>query len=401
MGSCLLKLLTQDSVIFYPVLTDVINEEGPGVVRNFEEGNPMNDRIFYQLKAYPQIFLGSLRKAVHVIFNKLSKSDVTISSFDRTSSVRLWDLVRYDFDPQLEERNIANQNISTGQGPIISFLQQVCQAPFIEMYGDVFPSMSEVEAESYVEGGANIYFTKDPEDENITTEEIEKREQVKTYDNNSLYHIVIRNAPFEFNNFMQLPQFTLWDDFIINESISQTDSNVFTYFRLEAKAVFTNQAATLFNFPAVLLYELASRYGFRSYQTEHNMLTFDSSVNEPVYNDDDVTKIETEADLRRLLRFMVGQLFYYSGTITMVSNRDIRKGCTLRNLSNNFIYYIEGVSQVRTPNGGKTVLQVSRGLTAEGHRLVRDLISIGDDEEGTRTMTFNSLIFSELLNKNY
>jgi hypothetical protein len=171
-GRDLTKLLIEDGSYFFPLL---FTENSETLFFNTQDDSKWFKRTFIK-NTFDYLFLykmQSVRDSLGFVVNQLANlgacNDTLFSSYDdkgnggiegagqggrRTQALQLtgqkhdqptwnavsgiWQIVDLLIDTQIEDRRIANSQISNPNGNLMSVVESFCQKPFVEFFGDTY-----------------------------------------------------------------------------------------------------------------------------------------------------------------------------------------------------------------------------------------------------------------------
>ena len=360
LGRDLMKLLIEDGCYFFPL--DFATEEGGFINASSNEGS-LKRLINGELPFFNSYVDRTIEYTIRFVFNQLSnikicsnelfkyvsekvfKYDIRESinqeeigvdaSYDsetiykKTLAEGIWQAVRVVIDEEIADRRIVDSSISSDSGSLLSFIQKVCQDPFVEFWGDTY--------------GDSFYF--------IARKPPFTSSSIKSYINDNLV-------------------IDLLEDDIYQENLQFDDGEVYSWYRLIPKGNFFGDGGgiTLSEFPAIFLQEYADIWGSRPLQVVSNYIDYqgvsgDKSVNL------EYLKNQSTQDLAFIIETNCYLPFTRRGTITVKGDRRFKRGVFLRHHGTGEIFYIESVSQTYTQDMNTTdrttVLNVVRGMVEE------------------------------------
>ena len=251
----------------------------------------------------------------------------------------IWNFVELYTDEENDlQRNrvVYDDSITTTSGSIISFLQRLCQPPFVELFADT-------------------WFEK--------------------------YSIIVRQPPLTIESYLDNITIEVGDEHLISESTMYDDSKSFSWFRLDPVGLFYREPnLKLIDFPAVLLDDFASVFGSKKREYTSNYLGTERTTekNNDSPNIKDATYAQATGDTIMLLKGLSIEPFMKRGTVETYGNRMIRRGMNLYLKDRDMLYYVESVQQYSAIDQRKTTVNVSRGIRKADWETYAKLLKIND-----------------------
>jgi len=282
------------------------------------------------------------------------------------------------------------------KGVIANFISSYFQQPWFEWWGDTLPI-------------AKIGIDQD-----------------NTIDFRSKFVFTFRKKPLTPRDFLNINSFSIYEDEVLTTNLSQSDSNLFSAFRINPSSLQLQGDYNLYLFPLYIIWELVEIYGIRLLELPYGFFleakdtaslntlretiaSYDTAAFKTT--SDTLLIQQADLDIRRVIIDSVSSVFYYSGTLIVKPNRFYRPGLTLNLLnskdpSNNWLFYIEEVTHNVTAGAWTTTLKVSHGLSRKGYNLIENLLSFnGANGKATTTrltqIALNRVNYYKLVNKDY
>jgi outer membrane protein OmpA-like peptidoglycan-associated protein len=269
----------------------------------------------------------------NVAYNDINREDPVEDSFtagvaniDYVELQGIWGIVDFVIDPKLENRRIVNNMLVKSEGTLISHMNEICQKPFVEFFGDTY-------------GDKFVFTARQPPF---------NKQGVRSFLNQQSYITIPPEKVYGFNIEWET-EFYSWYEIQYNDNFLGYD-----------------KATVLGYIPIAYFSEFAEDYGNSRY------LISDSYVSKKALSQKDKDVIvdpQREAILNDLFYVIESTLylpFTRRGTITIVGDRRIKKGTFIKYEYTNEVFYVEGVSHSYTVNMNAiervTTLQVSRGM---------------------------------------
>ena len=382
-GRDLMKLLLEDGCYFFPL--DFASENGGFV--NTGSNNPSFRRLVNGELAFFNAYVDrSIEFSLKFIFNLLANIKVCdnrlfqyytekvyryestdtstsgqeqkgVGAFDanqykKTSVEGIWNVVRLVIDPEIASRRIVDSSISTDSGSLLSFVQKVCQDPFVEFYGETF--------------GDKYYF-------------------------------IARKHPFTGKSIASYIKqeliIDITDDLVYGADLRFDDSEVYSWYRLTPRGNFfgDSKGISILQFPAIFFERYAEIWGSRPLSVVSNYIDYNYLSNSQNKVDLDYLTKQSTQDLAYLIETNAYQPFTRTGTISILGDRRIKKGMFIRFKPTSEVFYVEAVSNSWMFNGGSndrvTTLTVSRGMVERFMDMTQrinyfNIVDLRKDQEG-------------------
>jgi hypothetical protein len=371
-GKDLLGLLSDDASYFYPLMfvedSDLLmfdsNDDSRWFKRTFIKGNFENLFVFKFRKIRESIGfvinqLSNLGVVPNELFrhyneanNETEKDQVSIrdrrskivringDNVDRDSEGKevvpyikwsevngIWQIIDIAVDNSIDNRLQASDLLVKGEGTLASFMNDICQKPFVEFFGDTY-------GDKYVFVAREQPFTG-----KAITDYINK------------YNLIeIHSHEVESQNLMWETEYYTWYQIQPNNNFLGFDS-----------------VTALGYLPIVYFPQMAENFG------NHRYMISDSYINERALSGDqknDAVADKFREAIIRDLKYVIDCNDYLpftrKGSITIEGDRRIKKGTFIYYKPTNEIFYVEGVSQKFSASmrgiDRTTTLNVSRGM---------------------------------------
>ena len=363
-GRDLMKILIEDGCYFFPF--DFATEKG-GFVNASDDKGSLKRLINGELAFFNSYVDRTIEFTIRFVFNQLANIEIVDSSlfqyyleqvykydiiekqpnqqqntsvagnvYEQDSNFKkvlvdgIWQCVRVIIDGEIANRRIVDSSISSDSGSLLSFIQKVCQDPFVEFWGETY--------------GENYFF--------IARKPPFTGRAIKSYLDDGVV-------------------FDVLEDDIYSENLSFTDGDAYSWYRIIPKGNFfgDGNGITLAEFPAIYFEEYAKIWGSRPMSVVSNYIDYQgvASVNKSVNLD--FLKDQAIQDLAYIIETHAYLPFTRRGSITLKGDRRLKRGMFLRHGGTNEIYHIDGVNQAYShsaqSNDRTTVVQVSRGMREE------------------------------------
>jgi outer membrane protein OmpA-like peptidoglycan-associated protein len=254
---------------------------------------------------------------------ELSKRITDEDKFENISGV--WSIVKLVIDESVEDRRVADSGLATHQGSLLSFINKVCQKPFVEFYGQTF---------------------------------------------GPFYYLIVRKPPFDKEGFTTNYVVDIDEGDIYSDNLRWDDSQVYSWYRLNPQGIYNglSQQYSQLDFPAVFFKRIAQIWGSRPLDQQSNYVGFFDMFKQTAEEDETFDYLKELAldDLRYLIESNVYLPFTRKGQITIRRDRRIKRGMNVRHKGTGEVFFVDSVSHTftvsETTYDEKTVLTVSRGV---------------------------------------
>jgi hypothetical protein len=320
----------------------------------------------------------------------------------------IWQIVKLALDGNVANLRIHDAATSVQSGSILGFFNKMCQAPFVEFFGDTY--------------GDQYYFI-------VRKPPFDKEGMLKTLVTQGLFKSSITPASQVDVNYDRNSPYEIAESSIINSSLSFNTQGIYSWYQFYPIYEMGAPNDLQYIIPAIFFPEYASIWGSRDFSVRSQYRNFTS----PAILDDlkkqgkspqgDAEVRHSIHDLKYIIECNAYNPFVRNGTITLMGNRRIRRGMFVRVYWSNFneIFYVEGVSQNYSVTSGgvtrTTTLTLSHGMVedyifsntranAKVNKAGKDesdvisyfnIINFGDYEEKREKLTMND--WPELISK--
>lgn len=320
----------------------------------------------------------------------------------------IWQIIKLALDGNVANLRIHDAATSVQSGSILGFFNKMCQAPFVEFFGDTY--------------GDQYYFI-------VRKLPFDKEGMLKTLVTQGLFKSSITPASQVDVNYDRNSPYEIAESSIINSSLSFNTQGIYSWYQFYPIYEMGAPNDLQYIIPAIFFPEYASIWGSRDFSVRSQYRNFTS----PAILDDlkkqgkspqgDAEVRHSIHDLKYIIECNAYNPFVRNGTITLMGNRRIRRGMFVRVYWSNFneIFYVEGVSQNYSVTSGgvtrTTTLTLSHGMVedyifsntranAKVNKAGKDesdvisyfnIINFGDYEEKREKLTMND--WPELISK--
>ena len=385
-GRDLTKLLIEDGSYFFPLL---FTENSDSLFFNTQDDSKWFKRTFVK-NTFDYLFIykmQSVRDSLGFVVNQLANlgacNDTLFSSYDdkgnggvegaglksrRTQALQLtgqnkdqltwnavsgiWQIVDLLVDQQIEDRRIANSQISNPNGNLQSVIDSFCQRPFVEFFGDTY-------------GDKFTFIARTP-----------------PYTQKAILSVLNGGYYIDVN---------LRD---VDDVDLEWDSTFYTWFEMDPRNMFLGKSDSiaLAYLPVVWFPEIAEAFGNKQFKITDNYISNQAFTGVEGSENRDLFKQKVIEDFLYAIKCYCNLPFTETGTITLKRDRRI-KARTWVKIGSQF-FYVDSVSNSFTAVGekidGSTTLNVSRGMYI-------DYIRGKYVESLKRTIDYWSMVKSDVL----
>jgi hypothetical protein len=358
LGRDLTKLLIEDGSYFFPLL---FTENSDMLFFNTQADDKWFKRTFIK-NTFDYLFLykmQSVRDSLGFVVNQLTNlgacNDTLFQSYDdkgdgglegaglggrRSRTLQLtgqnknqlvwnvvsgiWQIVDLLVDQQIEDRRIANSQISNPNGNLQSVIDSFCQRPFVEFFGDTY-------------GDKFTFIARTP-----------------PYTKNAILSVLNGGYYIDVN---------LRD---VEDIDLEWDSTFYTWFEMDPRNMFLGASSSiaLAYLPVVWFPEIAEAFGNKQFKITDNYISNQAFTGVEGSENRDLFKQKVVEDFLYAIESYCYLPFTETGTITLKRDRRI-KARTWIKVGSQF-FYVDSVSNSFTAVGekidGNTSLNVSRGM---------------------------------------
>lgn len=284
--------------------------------------------IFSQLaniKICPDNLFTAYKDKTLIVSSKTVDDNTGNLQYQTIPAEGIWNIVKLVLDDSICNRRVSDTSLATDTGSLMNLIMKVAQEPFCEFSMDTF--------------GDKYYFS-------------------------------IRKPPFSYESFITNKCINIFEEDILSDQLSYSNE-VYTWYKMNPyNSIFANDdnQSFLIMFPAVMFPEYMDIWGSKILEVSNNMLDFDHTVSDK--SEVNLNNIEAQAleDMDWLIETNAYLPFTRTGSITIKSDRRIKRGMNIRNYGTGEVFYVDSVTQSRVCGDvidGYTILNVSRGMIEE------------------------------------
>lgn len=394
-GRDMTKLLIEDGSYFFPLL---FTENSDTLFFNTQDDSKWFKRTFVK-NTFDYLFLykmQSIRDSLSFMINQLTNlgvcNDELFSSYDdvgegdkvnsagqrkrRTRTLQLtgtkkdqitwnvvsgiWQIVDILVDEQIDDRRIANSQISNPNGNLLSVVESFCQRPFVEFFGDTY-------GDKFVFIARTPPFTK------------------------AAILSVLNSLDFIDVNLRDVEEYDLTGD-----------TTFYTWFEMDPRNMFLGRSDSiaLAYLPVVYFPEIAETFGNKQMKITDNYISNRAFTGNALTENRDEFKQKAIEDFLYIIESYCNLPFTEIGTITLKRDRRI-KAKTWVKIGSQF-FYVESVTNSFFASGelvdGLTILSVSRGMYIDFIRgkMVAELGRVVDYWSIIKLDTIRSVLIQKL-----
>ena len=389
-GRDLTKLLIEDGSYFFPLL---FTENSDSLFFNTQDDSKWFKRTFVK-NTFDYLFIykmQSVKDSLGFVVNQLANlgacNDTLFSSYDdkgnggiegaglggrRTQALQLtgqnkdqptwnavsgiWQIVDLLVDSQIEDRRIANSQISNPNGNLQSVIDSFCQRPFVEFFGDTY-------------GDKFTFIARTP-----------------PYTQQAILSVLNGGYYIDVN---------LRD---IEDIDLEWDTTFYTWFEMDPRNMFLGKSDSiaLAYLPVIWFPEIAETFGNKQMKITDNYISNQAFTGVEGSENRDLFKQKVVEDFLYAIECYCNLPFTETGTITLKRDRRI-KARTWIKVGAQF-FYVDTVSNSFTAVGekidGSTSLSVNRGMYI-------DYIRGKYVESLKRTIDYWSMVKSDVLRETF
>lgn len=248
-----------------------------------------------------------------------TKQDTTPleKKISKVPATGIWQIIKTIIDKEVSDKNINDTSISFNQGSLFTFVQKLCQKPFVEFFGDTYGDQ---------------------------------------------YHFIIRKPPFTQESFNSLYTIDITDNVVNYDDLGWNNSEIYSWYQLipqGAYSIFNNQIFEAI--PAMFFEEYAQIWGSKPLCIVSNYV---NTINELKF-----AKERALNELKFLIETHSYLPFTRRGTINIQLDRRIKRGMRIKYLPTGEYFYVDTVHHTynKTEAGidAHTTLMVSRGMEVQ------------------------------------
>ena len=370
-GRDLMKLLIDDASYFIPTVFRTGGDLSFVFSGNEEEAYFRRNIINGAFQHYFNYGEKSIRDTLGFIVNHLANlrivnDDLFFSYGDRRSTrytvtgadenyietlqvAGIWQIIKLFIDPLIDERRIADDSLANPDGSLISYVNRICQDPFVEFYGDTNGDQYDFIARQAPLTGSAI-------------------------------RAIVGAGPVPNDDAPVNGGFiNILEKDILNYTLDW-ETRYYSWYQIQAQNVFmgASDASSLSIVPIIWLPPYVEKFGNKRYIVQDNYFSSRSlkgdedskSLNIGLYQRKVLNDLKYIIDINAYLPFT------RRGTITLIGDRRIKIGTFVRFAPTDELYYVVGVNNSATFTKGViervTTLTVERGMVIDYIRGVRN-----------------------------
>lgn len=376
-GRDLTKLIIEDGSYFFPLQFAINNED---LFLNLQEDTRLLSRLFTTGTYETQFSYAfrSVEDTMKFVINQLANisvvdndeglfssygervtqvyrlSNETDQDFKEEPHQGIWQIIKLAIDEKVRDRRLADSSISQPDGSLITQFQKICQEPFVEFFTDTYNDEFYFIARQPPFTGEAIrkYVNNEIESETLTS--------LKQSD------LVLSQEYIESQQFKDLV-IDIEEVDVINESLSYTEDDIYTWFQIEPKGAFIGDTNYMYlaYIPIVYFPEYAEIWGSRKLQVQTNYISYNAMFGNKQKTDRDAYKEQIVNDFAFMIESYAYMPFTRKGTITINGDRRIKRGTWVRLKGTKEIFYVDTVSHSYSIGANidrTTTLNLSRGM---------------------------------------
>ena len=285
------------------------------------------------------------------------------NDIDLIKASGIWQIVKLVIDKEIGGRRLADQSFASATGSLMNLIRKICQEPFVEFFMDTY--------------GDKFYF-------------------------------ICRKPPFSESSYKSNYTINIYEDDVIADNLS-FNNEFYTWYKLNpyGSLIDDSLGESMAILPAVMLPEYMEIWGSKILEITTQYLDIDVSQSVQTENNLDIIKSQGRQDLDWLIETHAYLPFTRQGTITIKSDRRIKRGMNIRYVPTGELFYVDGVSNSREFGeiiSSETTLQVNRGIVEKHYEKYFNLVKLlrnnkNSDKWDPTTWSVNTEIFKFLLNR--
>jgi hypothetical protein len=308
--------------------------------------------------------LSHVRIAPDVLFAPWGEERAQYLRGDKIDTLRLevgdgiWSIIKLQIDQTVRDRRVTNTSLSAYQGSLLGIIQQVCQAPFAEFYGETLANQ---------------------------------------------YYMIARRSPFSERDIRQLlaitdalPDYNIALAHVLNVSLNFDYDASYAWFQVTPGEALLGQVTGLsptYFLPPVFFPEFATLWGAaRQLDIPSNLLSL--LPGGPAAPRTGSMLEQATLDLRWLIETHAFLPFTRRGTITIRHDARIKRGTWIRFLPTEEVFYVDGVEH--NAHDGLDGVSLSTTL-----HVVRGMVDRDDEGKPTLARYFRLVDFGGEDGNNY
>ena len=285
----------------------------------------------------------------------------------------IWQIVKMVMDSDVANFLNYDPSLASMQGGLSSFVNRICQRPFVEFAGDTFGDMyyftvrrPPFDREHMLAALAELNLLGN------NKKYIELQEQYYNLSENTQDSPEAQELLAQMNEMKN--RYVINPRDVINSTIDWDNGDAYSWYQLYVMYEIGAQDDLKYITPAILFPEYAALYGSRDLSVQSPYLSFinagtQDALKKTGRSDSADNRIRSSIkELKYLIESNAYNPFTRKGTVTLVGNRKIKRGTFVSlNLEGvEEIFYVEGVSQDYSINNNSvsrtTTLQLSHGM---------------------------------------
>jgi len=303
----------------------------PDVSFNFDKAQTIKEWITFifsqltNIQICPDVVFSAYTDKTLIVTSNNLDINTTDITYKTVQANGVWAIVKLVLDDSICNRKLVDSSLVTDTGSLLNLLMKVCPEPFCEVSMDTY--------------GDNYYF-------------------------------MVRKPPFSYDSFITNKCINIYEDDVINDSLDFSNE-VYTWYKINPfNSIFgsADNNDFLVLFPAVMFPEYMDIWGMKVLEVTSNFIDFDHSTSSQTDQNFDLMYPQALEDMDWLMETHAYLPFTRTGTITIKSDRRIKRGMNIRFYGTGEIFYVDSVTQSRVCGeqvDGYTVLNVSRGMVEE------------------------------------
>ena len=233
----------------------------------------------------------------------------------------IWGMINFLVDEKINHYRLADSSLASPDGSILNQIDNVCQKPLVEFFGDTFGDK---------------------------------------------YTFIARRPPWDEEGIKNSVMIGIDPNLTISDNLYM-DTEIYSVFKYEPQGSLLggNSKLNVYYLPLIVLDEYMKLWGNKMYSATSNYVDF-ATYNKILKNGEKSAKYTFIEDLLWIIKVMAYKPFTRKGTITIRGDRRIKRGSWIWYKKTNEIFYVDSVgnmAQIQESGIERvTTLNVSRGM---------------------------------------
>jgi hypothetical protein len=284
----------------------------------------------------------------------------------------IWRVMNLIFDPQIQQRRLADSSLTPESGSILNSINKLCQQPFVEFYADTYGDKFYLMVRKPPFDKQGVLGLVYGEVVNQNTDELKELEPKTTInDVNRGFKFEEQNTDVDLEQIVvtgkrQSLVIDIKDEVVESESLTY-ENTAYSWYSMYPQGLVPDFKKAALIIPIVSFDEYGEVWGSRQLTVPNNYLPIE------IYNQDKTfdsanTNLLTQIfhDMKFIVESNCHLPFTRKGSITILGDRRIKRGMYIRYKPTGEIFYVDSVSNTRLVSGREnrrlTTIGVTRGM---------------------------------------